>query len=92
MIVTPPNEPKTGIILEECAYRCKGISTMFIFGTNEYGHEQCWGKKCACICETGAYYDGTCKQIGQDGFLLFKYAYKGKSVVCRIITHSANYY
>ena len=81
VFITPHKEHKTGISIEECAYSCKGISSMFIFGTNDYGDERCWDDKCTCICETAAADDGTCNQIGHKGYRLFKYEYSGKNLL-----------
>jgi len=53
---------------------------MFIFGTNDYGDERCWDGKCTCICETAAADDGTCNNIENNGYRLFKYEYSGKNL------------
>ena len=56
-----------------CAAACKALSSMFAFGTNDYGKTRCSGLKCACLCETSASSDGTCKEVGNTGYRLYKY-------------------
>ena len=57
--------------LEECAKSCKEISSMFVYGTNEFGLTGCW-RGCECQCETSAV-SGTCTEIQDKKFLLYKY-------------------
>ena len=61
--------------IDECAAKCEGISEMFIFGTNDYGATtSCNGNgACKCYCETSSSHDGTCYQVDNDGYRLFKY-------------------
>ena len=70
--------------IHDCASSCKGKSSMFIFGTNEFGNNRCNmpGKPtgCACICEVAASGYGTCDTIGHTGYNLYKYS-KGNSNV-----------
>ena len=72
-----------------CAAACKALSSMFAFGTNDYGNSRCsndyskltWKlrpelkvvSKCQCLCETSASSDGTCKEVGNTGYRLYKY-------------------
>ena len=63
--------------VEECAERCKGVSSMFVFGTNDFGNPRCNDKGCYCICETAAKIDGTCTQIEHTGYRLYKYKNPG---------------
>ena len=69
--------------IEYCADRCKGISSMFAFGTNDYGNPRCYtenkypNKGCNCLCETGAKSDGTCSHSSHSGYRLYRYE-KGK--------------
>ena len=58
--------------IKECADACYGISSMFIFGTNDFGRTRC-DPKCHCFCETAATPDGTCNTVTSDGFRLFTY-------------------
>merc|ERR1712217_251495 len=55
--------------LEECANACKDMSSMFLFGTDEYDNSGCNENGCACWCETG----GTCNQVTHTGFDLYQY-------------------
>ena len=60
--------------IEECGSICKGIASMFIFGTNDFGNNQCFSDGCRCYCETGATDQGTCEIMNNhDGFRLYKY-------------------
>ena len=63
--------------LENCAENCKGVSTMFVFGTNDWGTNRCDPEGCACFCATAANPDGTCSINEHNGYRLFKYE-KGK--------------
>ena len=72
----------------DCAAKCQGTSSMFIFGTNDFGKIRCGaaeevgdgvGKKdgCACFCETAGTINGACKQIESIGYRLYKYVIPG---------------
>ena len=56
-----------------CVTACYGRSSMFIFGTNDYGVTRCWEKGCSCICELAASLDGTCQRTGHNGYRLYRY-------------------
>ena len=63
-----------------CAHMCRGISSMFAFGTSDYGpngYNRCKRGVCACICETAAAPDGTCNLKTHSGYRAYKYT-KGK--------------
>ena len=62
----------------ECANKCQESSSMFIFGTNDFGNPRCNEGACWCICETSATSVGTCNQIPHDGYRLYRYS-KGMS-------------
>ena len=62
----------------ECSKRCKGQSSMFAFGTNDYGTTRCYSTGCTCLCETAASSDGTCSQTSNNGYRLYKYKTDGK--------------
>ena len=62
--------------LEECAKKCVW-SSMFIYGTNDYGKNRCEGTSCRCICESAATTVGTCDQIDHKGYRLYKYKIAG---------------
>ena len=67
--------PKTPMVqnIEICAQSCKGISSMFLLGTNDFRTNRCDEIGCACICETAANPDGTCNMVDNKGYRLFKY-------------------
>ena len=60
-----------------CASQCKMVSSMFAFGTNDYGTERCNNDGCKCLCETSATEEGTCTIVNHNGYRLYKYS-KGK--------------
>ena len=64
--------------VEECAEACAGVSSMFIFGTNDFGKKRCNWKGCTCYCETSAAADGTCKVKNHRGYRLYRYDTWGK--------------
>ena len=49
--------------VDACAQACKGVSSMFALGTNDFGVNRCNSKGCKCLCETSA---------ADDGLLLWK--------------------
>ena len=57
----------------ECAEKCKAISSMFAFGTNDYGTPRCNNGKCTCLCETAATSDGSCNIVSHNGYRLYKH-------------------
>ena len=57
----------------ECAEKCQGVSSMFAFGTNDYGTIRCENGKCSCFCETAATIDGSCSIVSHSGFRLYKF-------------------
>ena len=61
--------------ITDCAEKCKGISSMFAFGTSDYGTSRCsnGNSNCECACETSATPDGTCKEKFHSGYRLYKY-------------------
>ena len=61
----------------ECSKRCKGQSSMFAYGTNDYGTTRCSSTGCTCLCETAASKDGTCSQTSHNGYRLYKYKTDG---------------
>ena len=56
---------------EECANSCRGISSLFIYGTNEFGLDRCDSAGCSCFCELPS--GGECIQKEHKGFKLYKY-------------------
>ena len=65
--------------LYQCADSCRNISSMFIFGTKEFGFakgtiwERCGEGGCECRCETGATIDGNCPKKDHDGYNLYTF-------------------
>ena len=63
--------------LKFCAEACRGISTMFVYGTNDYGYsgDRCpamYGG-CKCLCETAATSDGDCNRSPHAGYRLYRF-------------------
>ena len=60
--------------IENCASKCKGKASMFIFGTKDYGKdERCFDNGCECYCEISATPQGTCDIVHHKGYRLYKY-------------------
>ena len=64
--------------ISQCAEKCRAISSMFIFGTNEFGYADGYGKRCNgnvcdCYCDTQTPSDGYCPSKDQDGYNLYKF-------------------
>ena len=59
--------------IKTCAEKCQEKSSMFIYGTNDWGNNRCFSDGCNCACETAANSDGTCNRIDHTGYRLFKY-------------------
>ena len=71
--------------IEQCAESCKGVSSMFIFGTNDFGWtwegwwHPCNDEGCSCYCEISAKDNGTCDMQANEGFRLYKFLSSGKN-------------
>ena len=63
--------------VDKCANSCNGKSSMFAFGTNDYGTVRCGETGCSCYCETAASSEGTCSENSHPGFRLYKYKTTG---------------
>ena len=60
----------------DCAIACHNKSSMFTFGTQG----RCYGSKCNCLCQHGAFQNGTCNQRASSYYNLYRYGYgKGES-------------
>ena len=64
--------------LDRCASLCKTKSSLFSYGTNDYGKTPCKRGVCPCTCEKSATPDGSCRQVSSSGNRL--YAYTGKMI------------
>ena len=70
---------KHAATLDDCAKSCEGLSSMFAYGTNDYGKTRCYKNgTCTCLCETIADRNGTCTQFSHNGYRLYRYVEKGK--------------
>ena len=62
--------------LDECAVNCRGLSDIFVYGTNKYGNNKCFNGKCRCICELNTI-DGKCvSKTKHNGYMM--YAFTGE--------------
>ena len=72
---------KNSWTVDECARQCKGVSSLFKLGTNDYAEndnqKQCFDDGCRCECEIFASATGTCELRGPNSFRLYKYIAKG---------------
>ena len=72
---------KNSWTVEECAQQCKGVSSLFILGTNDYAEndnqKKCFDDGCICQCEIFASVTGTCELRGPNNYRLYKYISKG---------------
>ena len=57
----------------ECAEKCRPISSMFVFGTNDYGKTPCDESGCKCYCETESTNVGTCLTKDTMNYDLYTY-------------------
>ena len=69
--------------VEDCASICKGVASMFAFGTNDYLNNRCYSEGCKCLCETAASDEGTCSQVAHNGFRLYKYEKGNYHIFCK---------
>ena len=74
---TENNEGKMNSI-DECANACRKKSSMFVFGTNDFGGNGCDNQGCKCLCETGANADGSCENVQNKGYRLYRISSLGK--------------
>ena len=71
--------------VHECAERCHGVSKLFIYGTNDFGLNQCkkkiwWrDRKCPCFCETSSTVRGECSMMHDSGYNLYRFNTLGKT-------------
>ena len=59
---------------DDCASQCKGVASMFLFGTNDFGEPRCYNNGCYCYCETNATTEGNCTKVVNKGYQLYKYS------------------
>ena len=79
--------------LEQCATSCLGVSSMFIFGTNDFGKDRCdvringiYLEGCFCYCETSAKPDGTCNMKKHNGYRLYKFDTGKEKILQNVVT------
>jgi len=60
----------------DCAKLCRRKSSMFAFGTDDFGTNRCNTKGCRCLCEVSAkqeYQVITCTQVINNGYRLYRF-------------------
>ena len=70
--------------IDQCAMTCSRRSSMFIFGTNDFGNDRCFSDGCKCVCETAAKDEGTCDTVDHNGFRLYRFVTSSKYKCHRI--------
>ena len=58
----------------QCAVACYDNSSLFAYGTNDYGKLRCKSDgKCKCLCEDPGNQNGWCSMTPNDGYRLYRY-------------------
>lgn len=73
--------------LSECAKSCRGTSSMFIYGTNDFGDPKCTNSEgCSCYCEISSR-GGECNKVDHNGYRLYKYKNvdKGTFIITKVL-------
>ena len=60
--------------INECANSCKGVASMFAYGTNDFNNGRCNTDGCECICESAADADGACATSDHSGYRLYRFS------------------
>ena len=55
---------------ENCARLCHNTSSMFAFPNSD---GRCHGGRCKCLCQTGASANGTCDEVENERYDLYKF-------------------
>ena len=64
--------------VDACAKKCRGISEMFVYGTNKHGMKKCRKDgACKCFCEKATTNYQCNKRVTHNGYYLYKFL-KGK--------------
>ena len=60
--------------VDDCANKCRGVSKMFMFGTDDFGyHSTCESGRCLCYCESDSEPEGSCTIDDYDGFRQYEF-------------------
>ena len=74
-------EVKRSWTIDECGQQCKGVSSIFMLGTNDYrdneNKKKCFDDGCICRCAIFASVTGTCELRDNLGFRVYKYIARG---------------
>ena len=66
--------------VESCRAICKGVASMFSFGTNDHGGDLCNNNGCPCYCEHAQMVGGTCITTDDVKYNLYRYLNECMSV------------
>ena len=78
--------------LQDCAKSCVGLSTMFIYGTNDFGTTRCNNDGCKCFCETSATQEGNCTLTNNNGYRLYQYSNRNLGEILHCIINRLSIY
>ena len=70
-------DPVDFATIDECSEKCKKLSTMFAYGTNDLGRSGCMNDLCKCLC-INSDVDKTCESINQEEYWFYKFKNVGK--------------
>ena len=66
--------------VDDCGMKCKGVASMFAYGTNDFGKNRCYDDGCECLCETAATDEQTCNIVDHKGYRLYKFPHGDYSI------------
>ena len=71
-------DPVAFTTIEECSEKCMELSSMFAYGTNDFGEFGCVDGRCKCLC-INSDDEKTCDEsINQEQYWLYKFKNVGK--------------
>ena len=63
--------------VETCARSCKGVSSMFIYGTNDFGEFGCIDGQCKCLC-LNSDDEKACESVNEYQYWFYNFKNAGK--------------
>ena len=63
--------------MDECSEKCKKLSPMFAYGTNDFERDGCINGLCKCLC-VNSDDDSTCESINQEEYWVYEFKDAGK--------------
>ena len=74
--------------VESCGLACKGVASIFLYGTNDYVGGK--SDSADCYCETDATDQGTCNTTKNGPFRMYRYLNSGVYVTCYLQCYMEN--